>query len=271
MKLAGLVCLLLMLILAGCGGPPGGHLTFSTSAQGMSIKTGNWSITVTDVQGNSLVFGALLVQNGQAVTANNFVAQSNRLLFTCLASSATLSNALVVSSNQFNGAITAEFGTLQFSANLSSDGSSFSGTYSGLSPINCAGLGASGKIEGQEVPSTSGRWSGTIQSCSFNSQSGSCTPFGLTSSFSAVLSQNDSTGDVSGNYLVTNLNSLSSGSVSVVQSDQDILSGRVFQFTMTDISGVKLIARGTLGLDRTFTGVVRVLNGNATYLLKMSH
>jgi hypothetical protein len=269
MKLSGLLSL--MLLLAGCGGPAGGHPAFSTSAQGSSIRAGNWSITASDSQGNSLIFGALLIQNGQSVTANNFFVQTNHLLSSCLTSNATLSNALVVNTNQFNGSITAEFGTLQFTSALSSNGSSFTGTYSGLGTTNCVGLGASGTITGQAVPSTTGQWTGAIQQCNLNSQSGSCAPFGLSSPFSTVLAQNDSTGNVTGTYVVTSLNGLSSGSVSVVQSDQDRLSGFAFQFSMTDISGTHLIASGTLGLDRTFTGVVRVVNGNATYLLNMSH
>jgi len=263
--------LLFALLLTGCEGTPGGHPVLSTSSSASQIRAGNWNITANDSQGNSLVFGAILVQTGQSVTANNFIAQTNRLLSSCLTSNATLSNALLTNPNQLNGAITAEFGTMQFVSTLSSDGSSFTGTYSGLGAPNCVGLSASGTISGQAVPSVTGQWTGTIQPCSLNAQTGSCSPFGLSSPFVAALSENDSTVTVTGTYVITSLNGLSSGSVTTVQSDQDKLSGFTLQFTMSDISGSTLIASGTLGSDRTFTAVVKNVNGNADYLLKMSH
>jgi hypothetical protein len=251
------------IVMTGCGGGTT-QTTKGGSSQAVVDPSGNWTMTATDAQGNKLGLAALFNQVGATVTANSFtpdpVNSSPAVAsdFACLPFSAALSNGTVQNVDQFSGQVAvsnrntgAAFGTFTFSATLTQDGKSFTGTYSGMPA--CSAVAASGTFAGAEVPSTSGTWSGTIQPCTWDGQTGTCALFGTNSSFAAVLSQNDETGNVTGNYQVTNLAGFSTGTVAIIPPS-DILSGLLWQFTMSDANGSKFVANGTLGLERSFHG-----------------
>jgi hypothetical protein len=68
---------------------------------------------------------------------------------------------------------------------------------------------------------------------------------------------------------VTNLAGISSGTVAVAPPF-DILSGLLWQFTMSDGNGDKFVAFGALSLDRKFSGHL-CDSGNKCYSLSASH
>jgi len=74
---------------------------------------------------------------------------------------------------------------------------------------------------------------------------------------------------VIGAYQVTGLAAFSSGTIAVSAADQDILSGLVWQFTMTDNGGGKAIVNGSLDLHGAFNGNAFI--GQSAFRLAMSH
>jgi hypothetical protein len=262
------------IVMAGCGGGGTTQTTKGGSSQAVVDPSGNWTMTATDTQGQHVAFAALFNQLGSTVTANSFTAAGNPAPFACTPFTASLANGTVQNVDQFSGAVTlsnrdtgAPFGTFSFTGTLNQAGTAVSGTFSGMPA--CTGIGASGTFSGAEVPSTSGTWSGTIQPCTWDGQTGTCAPFGTSSSFAAVLNQNDATGNVTGTYQVTNLAGISSGSVAVNQPT-DILSGLLWQFTMSDANASKFVASGALSLDRKFAGHLCDAANNC-YALAASH
>jgi len=257
----------LLASLLGCGG---GKSSFNQPAQqgGAPIDpSGNWSMTATDSNGGKVHFAAMFSQTGAVVTSNSFTAAGNSN-FNCVPFTASLVNGLVQNVSNFTGVININLTAgAAFNTTLNDAGTSFSGTYSGMPA--CSGISASGTFSGDEVPTTSGTWTGSIQPCSFNEQDGSCPPTGTSSTMSAVLVQNDATGNVTGTYAVTNQSGFTTGTITVDSSNGDVLSGTVWQFSLTDANGTKYTCYGTLGLDKTFSGVAHY--HGSTWVVALSH
>lgn len=112
-----------------------------------------------------------------------------------------------------------------------------------------------------------------MQPCDIDFTTGVCTananPAG---SLTAALSQDDVTGNVTGQFTVSGITGLSGGSVAVLPADQDLLSGLVWQFTMTDNGGSAIIVNGALDMKNGFSGVAVIrVPGNPRFLVTMSH
>ncbi len=245
-----------LLALAGCSGG-----SSPAPGPGPAPKpidpSGNWTMTAADSGNKSIQFAALFSQTGSVVTANSFTAAGNPAPFACVPFSATLSNGQVQNVSNFTGTVTlgGNFGAFTFNTTLAQDGKSFSGNYAAMPP--CSSVLSSGNFTGAEVPTTSGSWSGSLQPCNFDQTTGTCASLiGSPGTFTASLTQDDATGNVTGTYTVTNVAGLTNGNISVAAADQDILSGTVWQFTMLDANGAKFIANGTLDLKGGFAGVV---------------
>lgn len=268
--------------LAGCGGSkPSGN---NTGAK-LVDPSGNWTMTANDGQ-HSTNFAALFNQTGATVTANSFTAPNNANL-TCVPFSAALSNGNVggADGNLFTGNVTISnsqtqvaFGTFGFSGTLTPDGLSVSGTYSAMPA--CAGVAATGAFTGSQVPSTSGNWTGTIQPCNYDSHPlPGETPYqdclrnatGSPAPVSMTLTQNDATGDVTGTY-TTAASPFSGGNVVVLSgSPVGFLSGLSWQFDMSDNAKFTGVCFGSLGMDRSFKGLVTDVQTSTYYALTMSH
>jgi hypothetical protein len=233
-------------------------------------------MTATDTQGNKLILAALFNQVGPVVTANSFSAFGNaNLTSPCVPFSASFSSGLVANVNLFTGTISSAFGALSFTGTLNDAGTAVNGTYTIANLNGCGGIGASGIFTGAEVPSVTGNWTGTLQQCNFDQQIGKCTSnIGAPSAVTFNLTQNDATGNVTGTYQVANMAGFSNGSVSVIPPS-DILSGLALQFSMADANGSNFVTNGTLGMDKSFAGVLagkaNAVTHNNVYALTMSH
>lgn len=273
--------LALLLVSCGNGGSPSPN---PGPGPKLIDPSGNWTMTATDSGGRSVKFAALYAQVGANVSANSFTSLFDST-FTCTPFSAALSGGLVQNVDNFTGTVTfgGGFGAFTFTTMLAQDGKSFTGTYSNMP--GCTGLLPTGAFTGAEVPSTSAVWTGTIQNCTYDQQTGICTTAGTTAPFSATLSQNDVTGNVTGNYQVSGAVGFSSGTVQV-RPGIDILSGLLWEFTITDVSGNTAgvcggctpgaNGSGLSGLDLSghFEGLVSVQPINQTsthYWLVASH
>lgn len=276
------LCLLpflaLLLVSCGNGGSPNPN---PGPGPKLIDPSGNWTMTATDSGARSVKFAALYAQVGADVTANSFTSLFDST-FTCTPFSATLSGGLVQNVDNFSGTVTfgGGFGAFTFTTTLAQDGKSFTGTYSNMP--GCTGLLPSGTFTGAEVPTTSGVWTGTVQGCVYDQQTAICTLFGATAPFSANLSQNDVTGNVTGTYQVSGAVGFSSGTVSV-RPGIDILSGLLWEFYLTDVSGSTATVcggctkapdgSGLSGLDLhgNFAGVLATQNQSTTYWVVASH
>jgi hypothetical protein len=244
----------LAFFMVGCGGG-GSSMTPTSNSSGPTPidPSGNWTMTARDSSGKTLALAALFSQTGSIVTANSFTAAGNpNIVAPCVPFSVSFTNGLVQLGNQFSGTIGGSIGTVTFTSTLNPAGTHFDGTYAGIS--GCSGVAAAGTLTGDEVPSTSGSWTGTIQACNFDQQIGACTSLtGTSSAITLTLTQNDATGNVTGTYAVPNLAPFSTGTVSV-KPPSDILSGTIFQFTLADATGRTFVANGGLDLQRGFHG-----------------
>lgn len=273
----------LSLLTISCGG--GGSSKPKPPVGAPIDPSGNWTMTATDGGGKSIDLAALFAQTGAVVTANSFTAAGTTGPFSCTPFSATLSNGLVQNISNFTGTVTfgGNFGAFTFDTTLTPDGKSFTGTYSNMP--SCTGLLLSGTFTGAEVPTTTGSWTGTIQPCQYSQQTGVCTLSGTTSPITASLTQDDVSGNVTGTFQVTSVPGFSQGTVAVTPPF-DILSGRFWQFSLTDNSGsIATVCggctpgangTGTSGLDlnRNFTGLVSVHPVSPTsnyYWITVSH
>jgi hypothetical protein len=284
--LSALMCVLVVLFMVGCGGGGSGHNGGGGAGSGGGSApidpSGNWEMVVSDGN-NTAHFASMFNQVGSVVTSNSFTATGNAAPFNCVPFSAGLSNGNVTGAT-FTGNVTMHYdvnfpsdltptqSTWAFTSTVASDEKSFSGTYSSLAA--CTGVGATGSFTGTAIPTTSGSWTGTITPCSYNSQTGVCTDSAPGSGYSASLTQDDSTGNVTGTYNVAALVGLQTGTVAVNTPDQDILSGRTWQFTMTESGGGKFIVNGHLDLAGGFSGLVLGVSGVDSgnhYNLVMSH
>lgn len=273
LRFTQLLALLVTLTLISCGGGSSSTPTPSGGTSKPIDPSGNWTMTAADAGGKSVQFAALFAQTGSVVTANSFTAAGNPAPFSCVPFTATLANGQVLNVNDFSGDVTfgGNFGGFSFNSTLTPDGKSASGTYSNMAP--CTGLLLTGTFTAAEVPTTTGSWTGTMQPCDIDFTTGVCTananPAG---SMTAALSQDDVTGNVTGQFTVSGITGLSGGTVAVLPADQDLLSGTLWQFTMTDNGGSAIIVNGTLDQKNGFSGtaVIRV-PGNPRFLVTMSH
>jgi len=267
--------LVLAAAMAGCGG---GKSTLGNPVPPVD-PSGNWQLQLAS-SGIGLGVTAVMNQVGANVTASNirFVGQPGG--YTCNPIKPSLT-AVVSNGTQMDGQLSdASFGTISFTGQLSADGITFRGTYSGVTPNNCTDLPPSGSIQGTEIPSVTGTWAGTLQQV--DSQGN---PVGPAMPFSAQLAQNDTNGTVSGSYSVTNSTCLTSGTFNVDQSKPwSYVSGYAFTFSLIDNNGlvdsvqVTASGGGVLGMDKSFSGSVSQDDSsscdgssNTAYTLKMSH
>jgi hypothetical protein len=276
---SGTICLIsiaIALCAVGCGG---GTSSNPTTPQGKPIDpSGNWKLSLTDTNSNTFIFSALFNQIGSDVTALNVQEAGNGASFQCVVqNNATMANGLVSNVSTFSGDFSGNFGTIHFTSTLNDPGTHAAGTYTVTPPQggNCLGVALTGTFTGDEVPSMSGNWTGTV-TCVSN-----C-PTGVGSgNITMSLTQNDSTGAVNGTYTISGIPGFSSGTIAT--STSDLLSGASWQDTMKDQSGnvVAFISGGPvggsnstpgLGLDRSFKG--HISDGNSLdplYAVNMSH
>ncbi|HKV94929.1 MAG TPA: hypothetical protein VJW20_20455 [Candidatus Angelobacter sp.] len=248
---------------SSCGGK-------STPTQPPIDPSGNWNMKFTDANGQSINLSALFSQTGSTVTAFNVLAAGNAAPFSCVPFSATFANGQVLNVNQFSGDIQSQFGNIHFASTLNDAGSHADGTFTLTG--SCWGIGATGTFSADEVPSVSGSWSGTINCVA------SCPVGATTGSITATLTQNDTTGQISGTYAVTGLPNISSGTVSSGQFD--VLSGFNLQATFTDNDSNNFTLAGgpfsgtTAGLatNRSFNGNLFLVGATQTqYSVSMTH
>jgi hypothetical protein len=269
------IVLSLILLLAGCGGKPADP-SHPPGAGGIIDPSGNWNMTFN----GSGRLAAMFHQEGVVVTAHSLTSGDNPLPFNCVPFEGSFSEGLVTG-DQFTGRITIRHAvdfpvnmdriteSFTFTGTLTPNGEAVSsGTYIGMPA--CTGLPVTGSFIGGQVPAVTGSWTGTIQPCTFNQRDGSCSPFDVSSTFAAVLTQNDVTGNSPGTYQVGNLLGFTNGTILVEDNDQDILSGFVWQFTMVDANRSRFVVNGKLTQDRAFNGVVFGEN-DTTWLLTMRH
>jgi hypothetical protein len=274
-----------MVIAIGCGGSsaPTGKPS-NPSPQNLVDPSGNWRMTFVDSNGQTFLLSALFNQVGSVVSGINFSEVGNGpsaqppTPFQCAAQrDVSIANGLVQNVNQFSGDISGNFGTIHFSSTLNDAGTHTSGTYT-VAPGangNCLGINVTGTFTGDEVPSVSGNWTGTV-ACTLN-----C-PTGFTSAaISMSLTQDDATGAVTGSYIITGVPGFSSGQLVTDPLGNNFISGSNMQQKMLDNNGTTTFITGGpfnghntsgLGLDRSFHGILAP--GSSTdpvYLVNMSH
>ena len=274
------ICLIWVVIafaLIGCGG---GTSSNPTTAQGKLVDpSGNWRMTFTDTNNNTFLLSALFNQVGSVVTGINFSEVGNRAPgFQCVTQrDITISNGLVQNVNQFSGDLAGNFGTIHFSSTLNDAGTHAAGTYT-LTPGpngNCLGVALTGTYTGDEVPSMSGNWTGTV-TCILN-----CSTGFSSSTISMTLSQDDATGAVTGSYSIGAVPGISSGQLVADPLNPNFISGSSIQQKLLDNNGSTLFLSGGpvsglgttgLGLNRSFNG--NISNGNSfdpLYVVNMGH
>lgn len=270
----------LALILSACAG--GQNQTGQVPPIELSI--GNWAMTATDSSNNKMVLAAILSETGGTVAAINVSAVgSPEPPFACVTFNGSFSNGTVANGNDLTGSFAftnastgAVYGTVQVSAILAADGLSFTGTYSGMP--SCSGLAASGTFAGKQVPSMTGAWTGSLQPCTYDQQTGTCTLTGVPGTITASLAQDNTTGTVSGTYQVPNVSGFLQGTIAMVPPF-DFLAGQSLLFTMTDLNGATYKAVGGpccnvgapgLGFDRSLQVIVTASPGTNWYL-SMTH
>jgi hypothetical protein len=276
---SGTICLIsiaIALLAVGCGGTNASNPT----TQGKLVDpSGNWKQSFTDSNGNIFILSALYNQVGPVVSGVNFLETGNRAPgFQCVVQrDISISNGLVANVNQFSGDLAGNFGTIHFTSTLNDAGTHAAGTYT-LTPGangNCLGIALTGTYTGDEVPSMTGNWTGTV-TCTAN-----C-PTGFTSgTIAASLTQDDATGAVTGNYSIGGVPGMSSGNLVADPLNPNFISGSSMQQKLLDnngsiffLSGGPVSGLGTtgLGLDRSFNG--NISNGNSfdpLYVVNMSH
>jgi hypothetical protein len=277
----GTICLILAAALVGCGG--GTSVSNPTSPQGKPIDpSGNWRMTFTDSNNQVFLLSALFNQTGSVVTGLSFSEVGNGpnatppTPFQCAAQTdISMANGQVQNVSTFSGDLSGNFGSIHFTSTLNAAGTHAAGTYT-VTPGangNCLGIALTGTFTGDEVPTMSGNWTGTV-TCSSN-----C-PTGVGSgNFTASLTQDDATGSVNGSFSMSGIPGFTTGTIATGKFD--LLSGASWQDTMKDQNGnvIAFIAGGPvssfgtgLGLDRSFHGIITDgTSGDPVYLVSMSH
>ena len=300
--------IIITLLLAGCGGQSGVPIGPSPApVQKVIDPSGNWMMTATDSNGNKANFAMIFSQSGSVVSNPSALPiqgtspsePDNTSSFDCVSApdilSLALSNATVQNTSNFTGSMDLEdetiyppqdFGTFTFNTTLVSSGLSFSGIYSTMP--SCTGVAASGTFSGEEVPSVTGSWTGTLQPCTMTS-GGTCASTGNgTETIAATLTQDDQDGAVSGPYTVTGDSELTSGNVGMskygiygckTSVGPGILSGTTMDLTWQDSSTSAYASMtGTLDMNGNYSGFLAVTPAssqtcepNEYLLVTMSH
>jgi hypothetical protein len=263
----------LVISLAGCA-----HVTPPTPPpSGQPIDpSGNWAMTATDTNNKTANFAAIFSQTGSTVTATgsnyqgyNLSAPNEPSTFTCTGLQMSLSNGQVQDTSQFSGTITlsSSIGSFSFTSTLNSAGTSFSGTYSGMP--SCVGVAASGTFSGEEIPSVTGTWTGSLTPCTLSGST--CTANGGTAgTLTLNLTEYDNIGQASGTFTATGITTLVSGPAGTGTTisgnatsgpftvGPGTLSGTAFNFLCQDTSGQGGVAMvtGTLTTSGSFTGLM---------------
>jgi hypothetical protein len=173
----GTICLILAAALMGCGGGGTGTTGGNPTPQGKLVDpSGNWKQSFVDASGNTFILSALYNQVGAVVSGVNFSEVGNQAPgFQCAAQrDISLSNGLVSNVSTFTGTLSGNFGTISFNSTLNDAGTHAAGTYT-VTPGangNCLGIALTGTFTGDEVPSMSGNWTGTV-TCVLNCPTGS--------------------------------------------------------------------------------------------------
>jgi hypothetical protein len=276
---SGTICLIwivIALLAVGCGGTKASNPT----TQGKLVDpSGNWKQSFTDSNGNTFILSALYNQVGPVVSGVNFSEVGNQAPgFQCVVQrDISISNGLVANVNQFSGDLAGNFGTIHFTSTLNDAGTHAAGTYTVTPPQsgNCLGIALTGTFVGDEVPSVSGNWTGTIN-CIQNCPTGS-----TAGTIQMSLTQNDSNGAVTGTYSTNGLPGISAGNLVPDPNGNNFISGASVQQKLLDNNGQTLFLAGGplnsfgtagLGLDRSFHG--DITSGGSTdplYAVTMSH
>ncbi len=293
----------LSLLLAGCNGGMAPAPSPGGSAKPID-PSGNWMLTLTDQAGKTFNIAIIFHQSGSTVTATeqgfgafNITLPNDSSVVNCgNALVLTFQNGLVQNVNQFSGTIVIAnntaanvqqpVGSISFTSTLNDAGTSMSGTYSGVPA--CIGLGATGNISGNEVPSVTGTWSGTLTPCSIVVSQ--CVPNGgQQGTLSMTLTQYDDTGEASGTFTASSIQQLVSGTASTglslggqasgspFQVGPGVLSGTTMNVVLQDTSGQLAMINGTLSTTtpNTYTGILKLYNAPPTlvvgyYLVSMT-
>lgn len=259
------IWLVMALLIMGCGG---GTKSSNPTPQGKLVDpSGNWRMTFTDSNNNTFLLSALYNQVGPVVTGINFSEVGNGpgatppTPFQCAAQrDIAMANGTVQNVNQFSGDLSGNFGSIHFTSTLNDAGTHAGGTYT-LTPGangNCLGIALTGTFTGDEVPSISGNWSGTV-TCVLN-----C-PTGFSSgTISMTLSQDDATGVVTGNYTIGGVPGVSAGNLVPDPLGNNFISGSSMQQKLLDNNGSTffLVGGPVTGLGTTGIGLDRRFNGN---------
>jgi hypothetical protein len=244
-------------------------------------------MTAKDSAGNYWEVTGIAFQTGSTVTMAHMIGSTSNPYYGCYPYEVTLSNGNVNGAT-FTGTFTVtsrvtppgtdQANTITFTAALAPDGLSItSGTYTSATTDSCFPNAVTGTFDGHQVPSVSGNWTGTIQPCTWNSQTGTCALFGTSSTMSAILNQDDATASVSGSYSVTNLAGVSHGTA-IVPNPNSFLSGPNMEMFWLDANGNSFTVAGGpdvgspgLAQDGSFVGVVAGVTNSNYYWLTMSH
>lgn len=159
-----------LLAAIGCGGSTNPKPS-PVTGQNLIDPSGNWKMNFVDSNNENFILAGLFSQSGAIVTGVNFSEVGNGPFaspptpFQCAVQpDISLSNGLVADVSTFTGTLSGNFGTLAFTSVLNDAGTHTSGTYT-LTPGaagNCLGIALTGTFTGDELPSLSGGWSGTI-------------------------------------------------------------------------------------------------------------
>jgi|SRR5882724_363717 len=265
----------------GCGG--GTKASNPTTSQGKLVDpSGNWKQSFTDSNGSTFIMSALYDQVGAVVTGINLSELGNVAPgFQCATQrDITISNGLVQNANQFSGDFAGNFGTIHFTSTLNDAGTHAAGTYTVTPPQsgNCLGVALTGTFVGDEVPSVTGNWTGTIdciQNCPTGPTSGSIT---------MSLTQNDANGVVTGSYAITGLPGIVGGNLIPDPLGNNFISGASVQQKLLDtngqalffvggpVEGVSIFSSAGFRQDRTFQGDITVGGSiEPVYQVNMSH